>query len=154
MLTVPPRDLPDRFLRKGREIGYVVPAGTATARVLVSQDDVDLVRTATESVRVKLAGNLDEAFDAVVLREVPEATDRLSNLAMSSVGGGPAPLDPQSTDAPKTLDTWFEFELGLPQVRTDVLGAHVYARFEHRPEPVAWRIYRSIRQLFLRQFAV
>ena len=154
VLTVPPRDLPDRFLRKGREIGYVVPAGTATARVLVSQDDVDLVRTATESVRVKLAGNLDEAFDAVVLREVPEATDRLSNLAMSSVGGGPAPLDPQSTDAPKTLDTWFEFELGLPQVRTDVLGAHVYARFEHRPEPVAWRIYRSIRQLFLRQFAV
>jgi len=27
-------------------------------------------------------------------------------------------------------------------------------RFEHPAEPVAWRIYRSIRQVFLKQFAV
>jgi putative peptide zinc metalloprotease protein len=30
----------------------------------------------------------------------------------------------------------------------------VYVRFEHGNEPVAWRIYRSVRQLFMRQFTV
>ncbi len=105
-------------------------------------------------MRVKLAGRLYETFPAEVRREVPAASNRVSNLAMSSVGGGPAPLDPQDTKEPKTLNTWFEFELALPATHALVLGEHVYARFEHRAEPVAWRLYRSIRQLFLKQFAV
>jgi len=154
VLSLPPQDLPERYLRKGQEIGYVVPAETVTARVLVSQDDIDLVRTDTAAVRVKLAGRLYETFRAEVRREVPAASNRLSNLAMSSIGGGPAPLDPQDTKEPKTLNTWFEFELVLPATHAFVLGEHVYARFEHGSEPVAWRIYRAIRQLFLRQFAV
>jgi len=151
---VPPQDLPGRYLRKGQEIGYVVPADTVTVRVLVGQDDIDLVRTSTEMVRVKLAGRMYETFDAQVLREVPAASNRVSNLAMSSAGGGLAPLDPQNTKEPMTLNTWFEFELGLPATRAFVLGEHVYARFEHDPEPLAIRLYRSIRQLFLKQFTV
>jgi putative peptide zinc metalloprotease protein len=154
VLSLPPQDLPERFLRKGQEIGYVVPAETVSARVLVSQDDIDLVRTDTEAVRVKLAGRLYETFHAELRREVPAASNRLGNLAMSSAGGGSAVLDPQNAQEPKTLNTWFEFELALPATHAFVLGEHVYARFEHRPEPVAWRIYRSIRQLFLREFAV
>lgn len=154
VLSVPAQDLPGRFLRKGQEIGFVVPAETVTARVLVSQDDVDLVRSATERVRIKLAGRMYETFEAEVLREVPAASNRVENLALSSIGGGPAPLDPQETQKPRTLNTWFEFELALPATRTFVLGEHVYARFEHASEPLAWRIYRSVRQLFLRRFAV
>lgn len=147
-------DLPDRFLHKGQEIGYVVPAATVTARVLVAQDDIDLVRTRTERVRVKLAGRMYETFEAKIQREVPAASDRVTNLALSSIGGGPAPLDPQDTKKAKTLNTWFEFELVLPATHAFVLGEHVHARFELGSEPVAWRIYRSVRQLFLRRFAV
>jgi putative peptide zinc metalloprotease protein len=147
-------DMPDRFLHKGQEIGYVVPAATVTARVLVSQDDIDLVKTRTERVRVKLAGRMFETFDAQIQREVPAASDRITNLALSSVGGGPAPLDPQDTKKAKALNTWFEFELALPATHAFVLGEHVYARFELGAEPLAWRIYRSVRQLFLKRFAV
>jgi len=147
-------DLPDRYLRKGQEIGYVVPSATVTARVLVSQDDIDLVKTRTQRVRVKLAGRMYETIDATIVREVPEASDRVANLAMSSAGGGAATLDPQDTKKAKTLNTWFEFELALPATHAFVLGEHVYARFELGTEPLAWRIYRSVRQLFLRRFAV
>ena len=154
VLALPPQDLPERFVRKGQEIGYVVPAETVRARVLVSQDDIDLVRTGTERVRVRLAGRMYETYGAEILREVPQASNRVENLAMSSVGGGQAPLDPQDTRQPKTLNTWFEFELVLPGADAFVLGEHVYARFEHAPEPVAWRLYRAVRQLFLRRFSV
>jgi len=147
-------DLPDRYLRKGQEIGYVVPPAIVTARVLVSQDDIDLVRTRTREVRVKLAGRMYETFDAKVVREVPAASDRVANLALSSIGGGSAPLDPQDTKRGRTLNTWFEFELELPRTRAFVLGEHVFARFELGSEPLGWRIYRSVRQLFLRRFAV
>jgi len=147
-------DLPNRFLRRGQEVGYVVPPAAVTARVLVSQDDIHLVRTRAERVRVKLAGRLYDTFEARVRREIPAASDRVANLAMSSAGGGPAPLDPQDASKAKTLNTWFEFELVLPATHAFVLGEHVYARFELGSEPLAWRIYRSIRQVFLKRFAV
>lgn len=148
------QDLPDRFVRKGQQIGYVVPNATATARVLVSQDHVDLVRTRTERVEVKLAGRVYDTFTASILRESPAATNKVSNLALSSIGGGQAAVDPQQSKEPKTLNTWFEFELELPATQAFVLGEHVYVRFEHGSEALVWRLYRSVRQLFMKRFAV
>jgi putative peptide zinc metalloprotease protein len=154
ILSVAAEDLPDRFLRKGHEVGYVVPAAVVTARVLVSQDDIDLVRTRTEQVRVKLAGRMYDTFEGRIRRELPKASDQIQNLAMSSFGGGRAPLNSADAQNPKTLQTWFEFELELPGTLASVLGEHVYARFEHDAEPVGWRIYRSVRQIFLERFSV
>jgi putative peptide zinc metalloprotease protein len=154
VLTKAAPDMPERFLRRGEPVGYVLPWRTVTARVLVSQDDVDLVRSRTERVEVLVAGRLHDSHPAVIRREVPAASNRVSNLALSNVGGGGAALDPRNTKEPRTLDTWFEFELELPSTPGLVLGEHVYVRFEHGSEPLAARLYRSVRQLFMRQFTV
>jgi putative peptide zinc metalloprotease protein len=153
--AVATQDLPDRFVRKGQQLGYVVPDATVTALVLVSHDDVGLVRARTEQVRVKLAGRLYDTFEASIRREVPAATDRLPNLAISSIGGGPVAVNPGGDPRdPKALGTWFQFELDLPAAQAFVIGEHVYVRFEHGWEPLAWRIYRSVRQLFMKQFTI
>lgn len=154
VLAIPAADLPDRFLRKGQQIGYVVPDATVTARVLVPQDDVDMVRERTERIEVKLAGRLYNTYPAVIRREVPAASNRIVNPALSSVGGGRVALDPEARSEPTSLETWFDFELELPSANAHVLGEHVYVRFEHGDEPVGWRIYRSVRQLFMRNFSV
>ncbi len=152
--AIPVEDMHDRFVRKGQLIGYVIPSATVTARVLVSQDNVDLVRSQSEQVRVKIASRLYETYDAYIKREVPAASDRLANPALTSVGGGPAATDPRNPNEPKALDKWFEFELVLPMTLTPVLGEHVYVRFEHASEPLAYRAYRSMRQLFMKRFTV
>jgi len=86
---------------------------------------------------------------------VPAASDKLPNLAMSSIGGGQVPVNPAGDPRdPKALSTWFQFELDLPGAQAFVLGEHVYVRFEHGWEPLAWRIYRGVRQLFMKQFTV
>ena len=152
--AMPIGDMRDRFVRKGQLIGYVIPPATVTARVLVSQDDVDLVRSQSEKVEVKIASRLYQTYDAYVKREVPAASDRLANPALTSAGGGPAATDPRNGNEPKALDKWFEFELTLPTALTPVLGEHVYVRFEHASEPLAYRAYRSLRQLFMKRFTV
>jgi putative peptide zinc metalloprotease protein len=154
VLAAAAQDLPERYVRKGEELGYVVPPATMRARVLVAQEDIDHVRTRTEGVRVKLAGRLYDTFEARILREVPQASNQVVNPAMSSLGGGRVALDPQEGGKLKALDTWFEFELELPRTHAFVIGEHVYARFEHPPEPIAQRIYRAARQLFLKRFLV
>jgi putative peptide zinc metalloprotease protein len=121
---------------------------------LVSQDDIDLVRSRTERVRVKLAGRLYDTYDAVIQREVPAGSNRLPNLALSSTGGGVVAVDPRETREPRALKKWFELELALPETRVYALGERAHVRFEHGSEPEAWRLYRSIRQLFMKRFTV
>jgi putative peptide zinc metalloprotease protein len=112
-----PQDLPDRFLKQGEQIGYVLTSATATARVLVPQESVDMVRKNTEGVRVKLAERLMDTLPATIRRELPGASDRLPSMALAQAGGGKVALDPNQGDVPRTLQTHFEFELELPAVR-------------------------------------
>ena len=86
--------------------------------------------------------------------KVPAASARLPNMALSTLGGGLVATDPRQGEQPVALQGWFEFELQLPATRTYALGERVYLRFEHAWEPLAWRIGRAVRQLFMKQFAL
>jgi putative peptide zinc metalloprotease protein len=149
-----PQDLPGRYFKNGEQIGYVIPRRTLTARVLVPQQSVDLVRLRTEAVRVRLAERLSDTLSARILREVPQASDRLPSLALAQAGGGELALDPQGGANAKTLLTHFEFEIEIPAERWTGLGGRVHVRFEHGQETIAEQAWRSLRQLFLQRFAM
>jgi putative peptide zinc metalloprotease protein len=141
-------------VRQGQPLAYVIPDGTQTARVVVSQQSADLVRARTERVLVKLAEHLADTVPARILREVPAASDRLPSVALSQEGGGEAAVIPVAGGDVRSLQTHFEFEIELPAVRAAGLGARVYVRFEHGNETIAGQAWRSVRQLFLRALAV
>src|SRR5262245_43309255 len=146
-------DLPGRLLQQGELVGYVVPEGRTTARVLVPQDTVDLVRGRTVRVSAKLAERLGETVPARILREVPRASDRLPSLALSQAGGGDIALDPSQAQAGKTLQTHFEFELELLAARPLGAGGRGYVRFEHESESIGQQAWRLLQQLFLHRLS-
>ena len=153
VFTVPsPQDLPGRYVKKGELLAYVVPQSTLMARVVVPQQSAMLVRHHTERVLVKLIEQVEDTIPARIVREVPAASDRLPSLALAQAGGGEVALDPASTREPKTLQRHFEFEIELPSARAAGIGERVYVRFEHGTETIADQVWRSVRQLFLRQF--
>lgn len=147
-------DLPGRYLRRGEAIGHVVADARLTARVVVPQQAADLVRGRTERVSVKLAERLDETIASRIVREVPRASDRLPSPALSQAGGGEAALDPRSGAEGKALQTYFEFEVELPQDRAFLLGGRAYVRFDHGTESLAAQLWRWLRQLFLQRLAL
>jgi putative peptide zinc metalloprotease protein len=148
-----PDDLPGRFVRQGEPVAFVVPEGAVTARVVVPQETADLVRGHTASVSVKLAERLGETHPARIVREVPLASDQLPSLALSQGGGGEIALDP-GNGQPKAAQTHFEFELEVLGPRPAGAGGRVHVRFDHPPETVAAQLWRLVRQLFLKRFAV
>jgi putative peptide zinc metalloprotease protein len=149
-----PQDLPQRYLKQGQPIGYVLPDAVATARVMVSQQAADLVRNRTEAIEVRLAENLGDVVRANIRREVPAASDRLPSLALAQSGGGTVAIDPRDNSEMRALQTHFEFELELPDVKPVAVGGRIHVRFEHGSETIAEQVYRAIRQLFLERFAV
>lgn len=148
-------DLPGRFLHKGDVVGYIVGEDDPIVRVVVPQNEVDPVRRRTVKVEVRRAEDIDHVLPAKILREVPSASAEIPHLALSTSGGGQVLLDPTRTDHPKPLESLFHFDLRIAgEMAQPRLGGRVYVRFEHPPEPVAYRLGRALRQLFLRQFSV
>jgi len=150
-----PADMPLRFVHRGEQLGFVAPLTERVVRVVVRQDDVDLVRNRTQAIKVKLTERVAETLPASVIREVPAASGELPSLALSDRGGGSIVLDPRQTDRPAALEPVFHFELRLPPGTGELhIGGRAFVRFDHGSEPLANQTYRSVRRLFLKRFSV
>jgi putative peptide zinc metalloprotease protein len=149
------QDLPGQFVKQGTQLGYVLEHTTMTARVVVAQDDIDLVRQQTHGIEVRLAERLTAPISAELWRVVPAATQQLPSLALSSQGGGAIATDPRDIEGVKTLQRLFQLDVQLTSdVRVSHVGGRVYVRFDHGWEPLGQRWYRQLRRLFLARFYV
>jgi putative peptide zinc metalloprotease protein len=150
-----PADLPGRFFRKGETMGYVVRHDNRIVRVLVSQDDIGLVRGGVRKVEIKIADRLSQTFEVRILRELPGGREELPSRVLGAEGGGRVPADPREPKGTKALQRWFQFDLELIDELADLpLGSRVYVRFSHRWEPIGQQIWRRTRQLFLSRLNV
>ncbi len=157
VFIVPKRqDLPGRFVRKGQIVAYVVdPSDHLTVRAAVSQDNIGLLRERIRRVHVLQTEWGGREFEAELKRAVPGGTEQLPTAALGTAGGGAFPVDPRDPEGRATLERVFEFELVLPEeAPADFLGNRVHVRFDHGYEPIGFQLYRSLRQLLLRQFSV
>lgn len=150
-----PGDLPGRFVNKGALVGYVVASKEVTARVVVPQDDIGLVRKLTRGVEVMFATWGSSPLQATIKREVPGASEKLPTPLLGSAGGGPIPVDPKDSQGVTALSQTFQLELVLPaEVRSEFIGTRLHVRFDHGYEPMGFQMYRATRRLFLRHFNI
>jgi putative peptide zinc metalloprotease protein len=149
------QDLPERFVKQGELLGYILSTPPRWLRVVVTQDDIALVRERRAAVEVKIVDRIEQTWPARVHREVPGAHDRLPSKALSLAGGGPHGTDPRDPDGLKSLQRLFQFDLELPpEVGPLQIGTRAYVRFHHHAEPLATQWGRRLRQLFLARFNV
>jgi putative peptide zinc metalloprotease protein len=147
-------DLPGRFVRRGEAVGYITDPARMRVRTLVTQADIERVRTDVRSVEVRLAEDIGQVRPARVAREVPAASRVLPSPAFSLEGGGEFAVDPREKDAPKVLERLFQFDLEVDGDIPPNVEGRVFVRFEHSPEPLALRGYRAVRRLLLTRFAL
>ena len=148
-------DLSDKYVRQGELLGYVLEGPIRTVRVVVAQDDIDIVRENLQGVKLKLVDRLSETFAAKLIREVPGGRDQLPSRALSLENGGPYATDPRDKNGTKTLARVFQFDVSLPPSVGNVsLGTRAHVRFDLSPEPLAFRWFRAVRQLLLSHFNV
>lgn len=156
ILTAPrDQDLTEQFFKKGELIAYILDRHQLIARTVVTQDDIDLVRTSLNSAEIRFADAIPQIHGVEVIREVPGGVDELPTAALSPNGGGKIATDPQDQNGLKTLERIFLLDLSLPpNTPPSAFGERVYVRFDHRAEPLASQWYRRLRQLFLSRFNV
>ena len=76
-------------------------------------------------------------------------------MALSTAGGGDIVMDPTGDGGARALEKLFQLELRFDApVDVSAIGGRVHVRFDHGEEALAARIYRSVRQVFLKRFNV
>lgn len=150
------QDLPGRFVKKGQLVGFVIDASDRlTARAMVGQNDVALVRERTRGVDVIPVHWEGRSARTSIIREVPGGLKALPTPALGTMGGGSIPIDPRDSKGVTALDRYFEYEVVLPADDDRAfIGQRVMVRFDHGTEPIGFQLYRSFRQVFLRLFDV
>ena len=155
VFTLPNRQgIEGRYFNRGEIIGYVVDYQSLPLTVMISEDDIDRVRTQTRAVALKFVSMPNQEFQAKVLRHIPASTKSLPSSVLTTDGGGMIALDPNRAEELQSYHSYFRLELGsegAPQYRFD---ERVHVLFEHDAEPIVYRWYRAIRRVFLRQFDV
>ncbi|MGQ0659096.1 MAG: hypothetical protein ACT4NU_13595, partial [Chromatiales bacterium] len=147
------QDLEGRFLHQGDLIGYVLTDAPPTARVVVPQERVGLIRTRVERVSVRPAAAVSEVIPATLRRAVPGATWELPSAALGPLGGGHLATDPADERGLSLLRPVFQLDLELPTgTRIAGVGERVHVLFDHGTEPLGRQWFRHARQLFLGKF--
>jgi putative peptide zinc metalloprotease protein len=142
------------YIRRGTQLGYVIDFDRVTARIVVDQKDIDRVRSDTQSVEARLAGLSKETYSAHIKREIPAASTELPSIALSLEGGGEYALDPSEGERTRAFETLFHFEVVIDSPELSAIGERVFIRFYHGPEPLFYRVFRSIRRTLLSKFSV
>lgn len=150
--------LQGRFLQRGEVVGFVARPISATVRVIVPQNRINLLRQQTQSITVRASDRISEELSATLSREVPRATQDLPSAALSFEGGGDIAVNPNQQGADgnvSAFQSWFKMDIQIARQEDDIgLGERVYARFLHGEERLGTQIYRSIRQTFLARFNI
>ena len=146
-------DLTGRFVRKGEVLGYVIDDGMPTVRVAVAQSDIGLLAKQIKAIQIRLVNSPSQTILATIVRWAPEATNQLPSAALATVNGGKIAIDSANQEQLETLEKVFHIDLQFTPInQQSVIGQRVYVRFDHGTEPIARQWYRSLRQLFSRQF--
>lgn len=150
-----PDALNGRLLSQGDAIGYLLDDTPMRLRVAVTQDREQLVRQRTENVAILFLREPDTPVAGRIVAEAPESQLFLPSAALATEGGGEFTLDPEGARELKALESVFLFDV-MPEDGRPVryIGERALVRFDHGYEPIAFRIWRNVRQLFLRQFNV
>ncbi|MCP4696984.1 MAG: HlyD family efflux transporter periplasmic adaptor subunit [Gammaproteobacteria bacterium] len=147
-----------RFLPQGELVAHVVEPPVNIIRAVVEQEDIALVRQGRklgEGVEIRLAERPQQVYSAVIVQAAPAASKRLPHRALGTYGGGPVPVDPTDEEGLRAYEAVFQFEVRLPDgVPAAAIGGRAYLRFYHGKESLVSQWYRSVRQLFLRRFAI
>lgn len=148
-------DLPGRFVHKGEVLGFTTRLEDAVVQVIVVEAKAELVQQRTKHIEVRFVNRMAETIPATIERKVPLFSGDLPSMALSTLGGGEIAIDPTDPEGMKAFAKLLHLELKPASMEAvSALGGRVYVRFAHGVEPLAFRMYRKVRQVFLKQFNV
>ncbi|MGH1372070.1 MAG: hypothetical protein ACRBBW_08555 [Cellvibrionaceae bacterium] len=155
-LVVPQRGtLQDRFIQRGEVVGYVIaPDRPLRVKVVVTELDAQQVIKHTEKIHLKPASNREQSLLATLSTVVPTVSKEIPSPVLTSAGGGDIIVDPSADQKLAAMENYVSLEVEANTAQMDYIFERFYVRFSLPSEPIAYRLIRQVRQVFIEKFEV
>jgi putative peptide zinc metalloprotease protein len=141
------------FLGQGESVALVETHDPLRVRAALTQEEIGLVKQATNKVELRLASKVTQVIEANISQEVPAGTFELPSPVLGAKGGGRITLDASKSEGTKTAQMIFLVDLTAKSlIQENQFGERAYVRFYHPSEPIATQWYRKLQQIFIRNF--
>lgn len=147
------------FVEKGTTLAYILDRDTIVLRGLISQDDVDVIRSRSQSINVKLANWPNRTYTATITRFLPTASSELPSAVLGTAYGGEASVDPTDPKGNLALEEWFQFEVTVSasELSSDAMlwvGSRAWVQFNTDKETLITQFYLRISQLLMEKLHI
>ncbi len=112
------------------------------------------VALASMSLDVLRANEPPPATSSSAVMVTVPGISAIAKLVDTLIARAAATPNPRLAEGNTAMQTLFQFDISLPDVRVVNVGGRVHVRFSHGLEPIARQLYRSARQMLLRRFGV
>lgn len=155
-LVIPQRGtLQDRFIQRGEVVGYVItPNRPLRVKVVVTELDAQQVINHTQKIQIKPASDREASLPAVLLTVVPTVSKEIPSPILTTGGGGDIIVDPSADQKLEAMENYVSLEVEASESQTDYIFERFYVKFSLPAEPVAYRLIRQVRQVFIEKFEV
>lgn len=145
-------DLDQRQVSRGQLLAYVLSDAPTVVRAVVSQRDIDDVRSRLRGATVMLAEQPGVTWPARPTGQTPAALERLPAPALADKAGGPVATDPADADGLRPGEPLFALDVVLSE-RIPRAGGLARVKLELAPRPLLQSWGLRVRQLLLRHFS-
>lgn len=146
--------LPGSFLKQGDEVALIEKPAAVRVRAALLQEEVGLVRQATQKISIRFASNPLHTIAAEMMQDIPVATLELPSQVLGAQGGGRIAVDASQPTGTRVKDKVFLLDLALQDfVQSGHYGERAHVKFQHPAEPLAAQWYRALQLLFIRHFS-
>ena len=150
---------PGAFIEQGQTIAHVLDNDAPMIRAFIDEQDVALVRTRLQAIRVTVADNPGQTQSARLIGLVPRAVGKLPSAALARAGGGSIATDPTDASGLQVASPMFQVDLQLTSdaastAMASPIGARSIVTFEHGNDTAAELLIRTMRQAFMRHLPI
>lgn len=150
-----PDDQPGRHVERGAVLGHVLVAADPVVRLALPQDLAALLQDELAEIEIRFADDIATIHPARLLRSVPAGADQLPSAVLSLDGGGPwATLPDDGSGALRAVVRLYQVDLALVDGARPAWGMRAHVRLTFAPKPLALRVARALREVFLNVLAV
>ena len=146
-------DLPGIFVKRGTLVGHILSDRDIKVRAMVPEADIKLVRENVTRVQAVKAAALDQVYTPTSWEIFPSTSRQPASEILTEEGGGEIMMNPSARES-QSLLPFFPLVMDFDQLPDTRVDERVYIKFEHPPEPIIYRIYRTVRRTFLTYFDV
>ena len=143
------------YVTKGDVLGYVLKPESLSVKVLVSQDELNLITDNEQVVTMQVGSHVQELVSGKIERIYQSATYQLPSPVFSARYGGTIALNPDDESGMTALDEWFEIDVrAQSNEQLGYVGSSASVKFSLADQSIGWQFYRKIRQLFMSELSI